>query len=190
MKTVSDLINEIRLRNDVSNIDDEEILEYINDIEAQLTESLFPTYHSLTMGLDGKESYDISSIVSDPRRVLSVYVDGKKLLRKRSSHDMIEGWYFSVGSIFLSDHFRDGREMVVIIKEPMRPHAIEDIESDDNLFVPNAYHDLYIFYTLSQIAAKEADEASYKNYKEDYNSLLSEAIAVVTKRQLSPNYTL
>lgn len=190
MKTVSDIMKEIRFRNDVEHIADEEILEYINDIELQLVESLFPIFHSLSVELTGSESYKVSSEIPDPRKIVAVYVDGRKLLRKRDSYDLIDGWYYSVGSVFLSELFREGKKMIVVHKAPMKPHVLDEMDTDTDLLIPAPYHDLYVYYALSQIAAKEADEASYKNYKEDYNSLLSEALAVTTKRQLFPNYTL
>lgn len=191
MKFISDLIEEVRQRRDITIASDEEILEYFNDIEAQLSESVFPRFSLCSVNVEpGKTKYDISALVDDPRKIIAVYVDGKRTLQCRDAYDILDGWYEHNGEIVISDGFADCDEIVLYCRSASSPHKYSDIDIDRDFLIPAAYHDLYIFYALSQIAAKEADEASYRNYKEDYNSLLSEAIAVTTKRQLFPNYTL
>ena len=52
--------------------------------------------------------------------------------------------------------------------------------------VPEPFHDLYVFYALAQISAKEADDVSYANFMKDYHSLLSEAMRRNAARQAYP----
>lgn len=191
MKYISDLIEEVRQRRDITIASDEEILEYFNDIEAQLAESVFPRFSLYNVTVEsGKEKYDISGIIEDPSKIVAVYVDGKRTLQRRDEYDILDGWYVRDGELALSSGLSDCKELVLYCRSASSPHKYSEAETDHDFLIPIAYHDLYIFYALSQIAAKEADEASYRNYREDYNSLLSEAIAVTTKRQLFPNYTL
>lgn len=191
MKYFSDLIEEVRQRRDVDLISDEEILGYFNDIEAQLTESVFPRFslYKLEASVD-TDTYDILSVIDDPSKIVAVYVDGKRALHCRDEYDILDGWYEKDGELVLTGDLRDCDELVLYCRSSLSPHEYSAIDTDHDFLIPPAYHDLYIFHALAQIAAKEADEASYRNYKEDYNGILSEAIAVTTKRQLFPNYTI
>lgn len=189
-KTVQSLINEIRRRNDVSHVDDEELLLYINELDDQIAESLYPTFDSKVISLvGGTLRYDISDD-TDPNRIEKVFIDGERIFKKRDAGDYLEGWYIDGNDIVLTEDLDNSEAMVVVYKRKRTPHEIGDAVTDENLAIPQAYHDLYTFYALSQLAAKEADTASYASYKEDYNSLLSEAVKVTTQRQLFPNFIL
>lgn len=191
MKTIADLIDEVRNRRDVHNISDLEILEYFNDIEAQLMRSIFPRFSFYSFDLDGESvDYDITDTINDYDGIISIYIDNKRILKRRDNYDIIDGWYENNGIIHLSPSLAEGDKMVIMCRSKLNPHQYGNAAGDSDLIIPLAYHELYVLYALSQIAAKEADEVSYRNYKEDYNSLLSEAISVTTKRQLYPNYTL
>lgn len=181
-KSVQDIINEIRIRADVENITDEELLDYIDEQDDYLRETLFPEYCSSPLTLTTAESYDISSIC-DSGRIKRVLAKGKPLLRKRDPNDVIEGYIARGNSLSLSSSIVDNNESVVLVYAPKHvPHKI----SDTNLCAPEPFHDLYVFYALSQVAAKEADAVSYGNYKSDYNALLAEVTAAVTGNQVSP----
>ncbi len=192
MKTVQNIIDEIKMRRDVGNVGDDELLEYINDVDAQFMESIFPVFVSANIALSvGQYSYDVSDYtVVD--KVDKVYVDGVITPKKRSANDIMDGWHTSGASVVLSDDYIDdgATGMTVVYRRNSIPHTLETAETDTDLAIPEAYHNLYVYYALGQIASKEADPTAYQNHQGDYNSLLAEALAIVTKNQLDPNYKI
>ena len=192
MNTVQDIIDEVKMRIDVGTVSDNEIIEYINDADAQFMESIFPVYSSVEIPFVAEQySYDVSTS-TQADKVENVYVDDVITPKKRSANDIMDGWYASGTNIVLSDDYVDdgATGMTVVYRRNSIPHLLEDAATDTSLAVPEAYHNLYVYHVLSQIASKEADSAAYQNYKNEYNTLLAEALVIVTKNQLSPNYKI
>lgn len=192
MKTVQNIIDEIKTRTDVGNVSDNELIEYINDVDAQFMESVFPAFASATINLIADQySYDVSTHTTVDK-IDKVYIDGVITPKKRSANDVMDGWYTSGTNVVLSDDYIDdgATGMTVVYRRNSIPHLLEDAATDTSLAVPEAYHNLYVYHVLSQIASKEADSAAYQNYKNEYNTLLAEALVIVTKNQLSPNYKI
>lgn len=189
-KTVQDIIDEVKVKRDTTNIEDEEIIEYINDLDAQFMESMFPVSSSTYIPLSTATSYDVSAYTS-PELILKVYVDNQLILKKHIPNDDLSGWYINGNNIVLSSDIISGATgMTIMYRQKTTPHLLENAGTDNSLVIPASYHNLYVYYVLAELASKEADTASYANYKSDYNSLLAEALAVVTKNQLSPNYVI
>ena len=185
MKSVQDIIDEVRIRTDASNIEDGELILYIDELDDFMGHSVFAKLESNDVSLsDGVYSYDVSDI-TETERIEKVLIDGKRITKKSSPDDLLEGWYFQGVKVFLSPSLTADHSTMTIIYQPKNtPHNI----SDTNLFVPEQYHELYVYHCLAQIAAKEGDEVNYNNYQNDYNGLLSEVLSVVTGRQVAPRF--
>ena len=185
MKSVQDIIDEVRIRTDASNIENEELILYIDELDDFMGHTVFAKLESNDVPLsDGVYSYDVSDI-TEPERIEKVLIDGKRIVKKSSPNDLLEGWYFRGVNVFLSPSLTADHSTMTIIYQPKNtPHNL----SDTNLFVPEQYHELYVYHCLAQIAAKEGDEVNYNNYQNDYNGLLSEVLSVVTGRQVAPKF--
>lgn len=186
MKTVEDIISEVRARTDASAFTNEEILDFINELDDMLRETVFQEFDSERVDFtDGTYSYDVSSF-TNPERIESITADGKLLIKKKSPNDFLQGWYFSGVNVLLSHDIVDENTGMEV---NYRPECVPHLLGDTDLAVPEPYHDLYVFYALSQIASREADSVSYNNYQNDYNSLLSEVISVLKRKQAYPAFT-
>lgn len=186
IKTVQNLLDEVRTRTDASNIEDKELLFYIDELDDIMGDSIFPQRESIVIPLiKDVHSYDVSNI-TETERIKKVFVDGKRIVQKSSADDLLEGWYTEGVKLFLSPVLAAENSEMVLIYHPRKvPHTT----ADTNLSVPETFHDLYVYHCLAQIAAKEGDEVSYNNYQNDYNGLLSEVLSIVTGKQLSPSFT-
>lgn len=192
MKTVQNIIDEIKTRTDVGNVSDNELIEYINDVDAQFMESVFPVFASVTIDLVADQySYDVSTHTTVDK-IDKIYIDGVVTPKKRSVNDVMDGWCPSGTNVVLSDDYIDdgATGMTVVYRRNSVPHTLEDAETDTDLAIPEAYNKLYVFHALAQIASKEAEMTAYQNYQNDYNSMLAEALTIVTRNQLAPNYKI
>lgn len=189
MKTVSDIIEKVNLLRDNRNIPIGEMLQYINDLDCQLMAAVNPTYADSTVAVsDHIGSYDLpAGVESDD--IHAVYVDGKRVLRRKSLHDALDGWYCQDGTLYLSPADM-GETAVVQYLAKTVPHALEEIDDDEDLAVPEAFRELYVYHVLAQIASKENDANGYGNYKNDFNSCLSQCLSVMRKNQLYPNLAM
>lgn len=187
MKSVQDIIDEVRIRTDASNIENEELILYIDELDDFMGHTVFAKLESNDVPLsDGIYSYDVSDI-TEPERIEKVLIDGKRITKKSSPDDLLEGWYFRGVNVFLSPSLTADHSTMTIIYQPKNvPHQ----QGDSNLAVPEPYHDLYVYHCLAQIAAKEGDSVSYGNYQNDYNGLFSEVLRMVTGRQVAPKFRM
>lgn len=182
--TVEEIINEIRIRADLSHIQDEELLDYINDLDDLMSVTHFPALDSVKVIVDdpSDNEFDVGD-VTDGDRIEKVYIDGKKAIKKSAPDDLLDGWFFIGDVVSVSpDLLTENSELVITYREKHTPLNLDDCV----MAVPEPFHDLYVFYTLAQISAKEADDVSYANFMKDYNSLLSEAMRRNAARQAYP----
>lgn len=180
---MAQIIAEARLREDLDHITDNEIKTYIDDCDGILADTYFPKYASVTptAGSAGND-FSVSGITED--RIVKVSVDGKKIIKKTSADDLLDGWYFSDLKVFISPSLLGENSVVdILYRVKNTPHA----NNSTDFAVPESFHDLYVYYVLAQAAAKYADGTSYNNYKNEYNALLVDAVNALTNRQAYPN---
>lgn len=191
MKTVCDIIEKVNLLRDNRNIPIGEMLQYINDLDCQLMAAVNPTYTDHTVTISDHQApvaYDLPAGV-EIDDIHAVYIDGKRILRRKSLHDTLDGWYCQDGTLYLSPP-DIGEEAVIQFFTKTIPHALENIDTDEDLAVPEAFRELYVYHVLAQIASKENDANGYENYKNDFNSCLSQCLTVMRRSQLYPNLAI
>ena len=187
MKTICDIIEKVNLLRDNRYIPTGEMLQYINDLDCQLMAAINPTYtdHIITLS-QGSGTLPTGVAIDD---IHAIYVEGKRILRRKSLHDSLDGWYCQDGTLYLSP--ADMGEVAVIqYLAKTVPHALEDIDTDGDLAAPEAFRELYVYHVLAQIASKENDANGYENYKNDFNSCLPQCLSVMRRSQLYPNLAM
>lgn len=188
MKTIEDILEEINLLRDNDNIEIGEMLTYINALDSQLMAAVNPLYVDKVLDIsDGALGYPLPADIAVDD-IHAVYADGKRLLRKKSLNDGLDGWYCDGATIYFSPDM--GQEAVIQYLEQTVEHKLEDIAVDENLAVPEAFRELYVYHVLAQVASKEGDHQGYDNYKGDFNSCLSQCLTVLRKSQLYPNLAI
>lgn len=184
--TVQDIINEIRMKEDLSHIDDDELLVYIDDLDRILCETYFPKFASEVLVEDDPGEYPVTEIHSEDQ-IKKLYIDGNKAVKKSIANDLLDGWYFSGNKVLISPGLLgENSEVVLMYRVDNTPHEYEDTE----FAVPESFHDLYVLYALAEIASKEADTASYENYKREFNALLADAFNALNSGKAYPETRL
>lgn len=189
MKTICDIIKKVNFLRDNDDIEAGEMLAYINALDCQLMAAVNPTYIDRAIDLTGNQGiYPLPDGV-EIDDIHAVYVDGKRLLRRKSPNDMMLGWYCDGTSIHFSP-VDMGKEAVIQCLGKTVAHTLENIDTDEDLAVPEAFRELYVYHVLAQIASKEGDANGYENFKSDFNSCLSQCLSVMRKNQLYPNLSM
>lgn len=189
MRTIREIIEKINLLRDNRNTETGELLSYINDLDSQIMAVVNPVYRDVALDISaGEESYPLPSPLGVDD-IHAVYVNGRRLLPKKSLHDGWDGWYCHNSRLYFCPQ-DVGETAVIQYLEPCTGHCLEDIATDADLAVPPGFRELYVYHALAQIASKEGDQESYQNYKNDFNTLLSQCLMVLAKNQLYPNLAI
>ncbi len=195
--TIGEIIREIKLRRDIGeDISDSEILGYINDVEGLIERNLLPEYENSKaeyVGVLGSGfslfqwSEDISIHEED---ILGVFIEGKKIYHiPENTMAYFLGYsiredlrYIIIPNALLGDIPADD-SVTFLYKPQITSYELGSIDTDTPR-ADQAYHDLYVYYTLAQVATKAADSVAYSNYITNYNGLYLEYYNHIYKNKM------